>query len=138
MFNEEDLFKESEKTSKGKGCLIGLLIFFLAIGICGFTGYKYFYKPVEEALKPHVELISNSISPDGKYKIQSYVINGGATVDWIVEAYLMEENAEKKLIYKGYHVKQAEVKWLSNDKVIINKQNIDIPDGSYIADGYSE
>lgn len=68
----------------------------------------------------------------GKYNIQAYLVNGGATTDWAVVCYLAIDGSENtETIYNDYHINKAEISWTDKDTVIINGQEIDLPNGEY-------
>ena len=78
------------------------------------------------------ELISTTESIDGRYKVESYRINGGATTDYAVRCYLKGDKIlGKKLIYNDYHVDSASLIWIDNDTIWINGHEIDLPDEKY-------
>ena len=83
-----------------------------------------------ERFKVSEELLGETVSSDGKYKIEAYLINGGATVDWSVKCYL-REGESKKEIYRDYHINEANMIWIDNDTISINNHNIDLPNGKY-------
>lgn len=72
------------------------------------------------------ELISESVSPDGEYTIHAYRINAGATVDYSIEAYLMNTDNKEKRIYNAYHEREADIIWIDNQKVNINGKILDL------------
>ena len=76
------------------------------------------------------ELLGETVSSDGKYKVEAYLINGGATVDWSVKCYLREGDIKKE-IYRDYHINEANMIWIDNDTISINNHNIDLPNGKY-------
>lgn len=59
--------------------VVALIILFMLIGGIIF---------LNKVFLPSKELISTAESSDGKHKVEAYVINGGATVDWTVRCYL--------------------------------------------------
>lgn len=83
-----------------------------------------------ERFKVSEELLGETVSSDGKYKIEAYLINGGATVDWSVKCYLREGDIKKE-IYRDYHINEANMIWIDNDTISINNHNIDLPNGKY-------
>ncbi|PWX09589.1 hypothetical protein CYK67_06925 [Clostridium perfringens] len=83
-----------------------------------------------KASKVSEELLGEKVSSDGKYKVEAYLINGGATVDWAVKCYLREEDIKKE-IYRDYHINEANMIWIDNDTISINNHNIDLPKGKY-------
>lgn len=81
---------------------------------------------------PGKELISTTESIDGRYKVEAYRINGGATTDYAVRCYLKGDKIlGKKLIYNDYHVDSASLIWIDNDTIWINGHEIDLPDEKY-------
>lgn len=83
-----------------------------------------------ERFKVSEEFLGETVSSDGKYKVEAYLINGGATVDWSVKCYL-REGESKKEIYRDYHINEANMIWIDNDTISINNHNIDLPNGKY-------
>lgn len=83
-----------------------------------------------ERFKVSEELLGETVSSDGKYKVEAYLINGGATVDWSVKCYLREGDIKKE-IYRDYHINEANMIWIDNDTISINNHNIDLPNGKY-------
>ncbi|NGT12643.1 DUF5412 domain-containing protein [Clostridium perfringens] len=83
-----------------------------------------------DRFKVSEELLGETVSSDGKYKIEAYLINGGATVDGSVKCYL-REGESKKEIYRDYHINEANMIWIDNDTISINNHNIDLPNGKY-------
>lgn len=83
-----------------------------------------------DRFKVSEELLGETVSSDGKYKIEAYLINGGATVDWSVKCYLREGDIKKE-IYRDYHINEANMIWIDNDTISINNHNIDLPNGKY-------
>lgn len=83
-----------------------------------------------DRFKVSEELLGETVSSDGKYKVEAYLINGGATVDWSVKCYLREGEIKKE-IYRDYHINEANMIWIDNDTISINNHNIDLPNGKY-------
>ncbi|MFH5895652.1 DUF5412 family protein [Clostridium perfringens] len=83
-----------------------------------------------DRFKVSEEFLGETVSSDGKYKVESYLINGGATVDWSVKCYLREGDIKKE-IYRDYHINEANMIWIDNDTISINNHNIDLPNGKY-------
>jgi len=73
-------------------------------------------------------LLQTSASPGSKYKIEAFVTNPGATVDFSVKVYVITEN-EKRLIYNEYHKSEVDILWLDDDIVKINTIKINITKG---------
>ncbi|EOU2034116.1 hypothetical protein C4D34_09660 [Clostridium perfringens] len=83
-----------------------------------------------DRFKVSEEFLGETVSSDGKYKVEAYLINGGVTVDWSVKCYL-REGESKKEIYRDYHINEANMIWIDNDTISINNHNIDLPSGKY-------
>lgn len=83
-----------------------------------------------DRFKVSEELLGETVSSDGKYKVEAYLINGGATVDWSVKCYLREGDIKKE-IYRDYHINEANMIWIDNNTISINNHNIDLPNGKY-------
>lgn len=108
-----------------------ILAFIILLGVCAFRVITT-VNDIKATFQPGKELINETVSSDGKYKVQAYRINGGATVDWAVECYLKENNSKnEKLIYKDYHIEDADMIWVDNDTISINGHDIDLPSGRY-------
>ncbi len=77
------------------------------------------------------EIIATSTSPDETYKLEAYIVNGGATTDYSIKVYLLNESSlsGKKLIYNKYHDYNADIQWLDNDTVSINGVVLDLSKG---------
>lgn len=107
-------------------CIITILIF---LGVATFK-ISSSIREFNERFKVSEEFLGETVSSDGKYKIEAYLINGGATVDWSVKCYL-REGESKKEIYRDYHINEANMIWIDNDTISINNHNIDLPNGKY-------
>lgn len=108
-----------------------ILAFIIFLGICAFS-ITTSISDIKATFQPSKELINETVSSDGKYKVQAYRVNGGVTTDWAVECYLKESNSQKeKLIYKDYHIKDAEMVWIDNDTISINGHDINLPNEKY-------
>ncbi|MDK0628801.1 DUF5412 family protein [Clostridium perfringens] len=106
--------------------IITILIF---LGVATFK-ISSSIREFNERFKVSEEFLGETVSSDGKYKIEAYLINGGATVDWSVKCYL-REGESKKEIYRDYHINEANMIWIDNNTISINNHNIDLPNGKY-------
>ena len=125
---EDIMFNNKVNRKKSK---ISSVIFFSSVILilCLIIGSIIFIKPKSS---PGEELIGKTTSTDGKYTIEAYLINGGATVDWTVRCYLkIDKKMGKKLIYNDYHIENAVMLWEDDDTININGHLIDLPDGNY-------
>ena len=69
--------------------------------------------------------LESSISPDGKYKLEAYKTEPGATVDFSIKVYIIMEN-NKKLIYNAYHEYKVNIEWISPSRVSINEKELEL------------
>ena len=76
---------------------------------------------------PETFLIASQ-SPDGKYNLEAYRTEPGATVDFSIRVYLTT-NDKKSLIYDAYHEYEAKIVWIDNTTVSINGKTLDISQG---------
>ena len=76
---------------------------------------------------PETCLIASQ-SPDGKYNLEAYRTEPGATVDFSIRVYLIT-NDKKSLIYDAYHEYEAKIVWIDNTTVSINGKTLDISQG---------
>ena len=106
--------------------IITILIF---LGVATFK-ISSSIREFNDRFKVSEEFLGETVSSDGKYKVEAYLINGGATVDWSVKCYL-REGESKKEIYRDYHINEANMIWIDNDTISINNHNIDLPNGKY-------
>ena len=106
--------------------IITILIF---LGVATFK-ISSSIREFNDRFKVSEELLGETVSSDGKYKVEAYLISGGATVDWSVKCYLREGEIKKE-IYRDYHINEANMIWIDNDTISINNHNIDLPNGKY-------
>ena len=66
-----------------------------------------------------------SESPDEEYLLKAYKTEPGATVDFSIKVYLVE-NKTRKLIYNAYHESYENIVWVNNDIVSINGIALDL------------
>ena len=69
-----------------------------------------------------------SQSPDGKYNLEAYRTEPGATVDFSIRVYMINGN-QKNIIYDAYHEYDAKIIWIDNSTVSINGKTLDISCG---------
>ena len=81
---------------------------------------------------PEGDFIKSADSPDGTYRVNAYLCNGGATVDYSVRGELeTTATGEKRNIYWCYHKHDAEIEWVDNQTVIINGIELDVTKDHY-------
>ncbi len=69
-----------------------------------------------------------SESPDGKYNLEAYRTEPGATVDYSVRVYMINGN-QKEIIYNAYHESEAKIDWVDNTTVSINGKTLNMSSG---------
>lgn len=75
----------------------------------------------------HGDYIGKLDSPNKEYTLKAYRHSGGMTVDWSVRVELVNNKTNKKKnIYYRYHDSKANMKWLNEDTVKINKVTLNI------------
>lgn len=74
------------------------------------------------------DLLLTTTSPNNTYTVEAYKVNGGATVDFSIKVYLID-NKNKILIYNKYHDYDADIKWIDNDIISINGITLDLSKG---------
>lgn len=67
----------------------------------------------------------SSQSPDKKYTLEAYKTEPGATVDFSIKVYVVNEN-KKDLIYDSYHEYDVEIVWIDNSIVSINGKKLNL------------
>lgn len=72
--------------------------------------------------------LASSVSPTEKYELTAYKTEPGATVDFSVKVYLIEDQ-KKSLIYNAYHEYEATITWKSDDEVMINGKTLNLARG---------
>lgn len=77
---------------------------------------------------PKGDLLTETVSPNGNYTVNTYVIHGNATVANSIRGEVVYHNKKdkKKTIYKGYREEEAEVIWLDDHTVSINSIELDV------------
>ena len=76
---------------------------------------------------PEGTFIKSSTSPNGKYKVNAYLADGGATVDFAIRAEVVYlETGKSRNIYWQYHADSAQMKCLSDDVVEINGMALNV------------
>lgn len=70
----------------------------------------------------------SSQSPDGKYNLEAYRTEPGATVDFSIRVYIINDN-NRKIIYDAYHEHEVKIVWLDNSMVSINGKTLDLSRG---------
>ncbi|WP_240189761.1 DUF5412 family protein [Bacillus sp. P14.5] len=80
------------------------------------------------------ELIKTSVSPDENFKIEFYLINGGATTSFGVVGKLDGPLWFEKTIYNEYPMDQAAVNWVDDHTVTVNNKILNLKDGETYTD----
>ena len=127
MEERENKYLKNKNFNFRLGVYIIVTLIFLGVATFKITSS---IREFNDRFKVSEELLGETVSSDGKYKVEDYLINGGATVDWSVKCYL-REGESKKEIYRDYHINEANMIWIDNDTISINNHNIDLPNGKY-------
>ena len=78
------------------------------------------------------ELLKEESSPNSNYKVECYLNNGGATVDFAVLCKVIDnKNKKERNIYWEYHCSEAEITWKDETTVIINEMELDVLKDTY-------
>ena len=101
--------------------ILVLTIIFVTIG------WGIFHFTMDTQSIPKGKLFKSVKSPNGKYIANAFYGQDNATVDFsvIVEIENIKNN-KKKNIYFEYHCEEADIKWLSDKKIMINGRKLDI------------
>ena len=127
MEERENKYLKNKNFNFRLGVYIIVTLIFLGVATFKITSS---IREFNDRFKVSEELLGETVSSDGKYKIEAYLINGGATVDWSVKCYLREGEIKKE-IYRDYHINEANMIWIDNNTISINNHNIDLPNGKY-------
>ncbi|EOU2024272.1 DUF5412 family protein [Clostridium perfringens] len=127
MEERENKYLKNKNFNFRLGVYIIVTLIFLGIATFKISSS---IREFNDRFKVSEEFLGETVSSDGKYKVEAYLINGGATVDWSVKCYL-REGESKKEIYRDYHINEANMIWIDNDTISINNHNIDLPNGKY-------
>ncbi|CAI6055349.1 hypothetical protein PAECIP112173_01560 [Paenibacillus sp. JJ-100] len=106
----------------------GILVFIIVIGSVSLWNWYYDLERI-----PRGEIISESVSPDGKYTIKVMHSNAGATTSLSIlcELQYNEGSNPNKTIYFQYKAEKAFISWESNEVVSINGIKLVVPDDVY-------
>ena len=81
---------------------------------------------------PEGELMESVQSPDGTYKINSFLVSGNATVAFCVRCEVVEiASGEKRNIYWEYRCETAVIEWVDETTVEINGKQLNVLTDSY-------
>ncbi|XZM13644.1 DUF5412 family protein [Clostridium perfringens] len=127
MEERENKYLKNKNFNFRLGVYIIVTLIFLGVATFKITSS---IREFNDRFKVSEELLGETVSSDGKYKVEAYLINGGATVDWSVKCYLREGEIKKE-IYRDYHINEANMIWIDNNTISINNHNIDLPNGKY-------
>ena len=127
MEERENKYLKNKNFNFRLGVYIIVTLIFLGVATFKITSS---IREFNDRFKVSEEFLGETVSSDGKYKVEAYLINGGATVDWSVKCYLREGDIKKE-IYRDYHINEANMIWIDNNTISINNHNIDLPNGKY-------
>lgn len=76
---------------------------------------------------PQGEFLASSEAPNGLHRIDSYLCNGGATVDFAVRCAVVNiATGEERNIYWQYHQQTVQIEWVDEETVEINGVRLNI------------
>ena len=127
MEDRENKYLKNKNFNFRLGVYIIVTLIFLGVATFKISSS---IREFNDRFKVSEEFLGETVSSDGKYKVEAYLINGGATVDWSVKCYLREGEIKKE-IYRDYHINEANMIWIDNNTISINNHNIDLPNGKY-------
>ena len=87
MEERENKYLKNKNFNFRLGVYIIVTLIFLGVATFKITSS---IREFNDRFKVSEELLGETVSSDGKYKVEAYLINGGATVDWSVKCYLRE------------------------------------------------
>ena len=102
----------------------------LLIGIVMALLLLYLYCFVDISHLRGVELLGSWPSPDGRYTVNAWLTNGGATTAYGVLCEAVRDRNHWN-IYWQYDETEAEVAWLDDRTVRINGVELDVVHGRY-------
>ncbi|MCP1427459.1 hypothetical protein ABIC86_000387 [Paenibacillus sp. DS2363] len=111
--------------------VLGISIFFVLAVAIAFVSLWNWYYDLERL--PKGEVISESVSPNGKFTIKAMNSDAGATTSLAILCELQYNDGSKpnKIIYFQNKVEKASIIWESNDIVTINGVQLNLPDDVY-------
>ena len=105
-----------------------VILLFVAMILMLIHGCNNYFAPSEDLVKSYD-------SPTGTYTVNFYLINGGATTSWAVEAKITDNSGSKdneKTIYYRYGTDETRLEWLDEHTVVINgKVKLDVRYDTY-------
>ncbi|MBA4534141.1 DUF5412 family protein [Brevibacillus halotolerans] len=112
--------------NKWKWAISILLLILLVIGA---LFYHFFYAMYN---LPEGKLIHTVASPDKKYSVNAYIVEGGATVPDSIRAEVVTNSSGKKTnIYWDSKMVTVSINWVDNKTVIINGHELDVTKDVY-------
>lgn len=107
------------------GLMIAVVVL---VAICAIVGIYYAVYTVKNMPSDADVHLQTASSPGGKYTLEVYRTEAGATVDFAIKVFLKEGNHTKK-IYDAYHECEATIRWLSENTVRINEVTLHLDKG---------
>lgn len=108
--------------------IIGLLLLIVAVALFIRTYIIPILNIGNSQTSNQETFLTSSQSPDGKYNLEAYRTEPGATVDFSIRVYIINGN-QKNIIYDAYHEYDAKIIWVNNSTVLINDKILDISRG---------
>lgn len=116
-----------------KGAIIVAVSIMLSVVVllCGLTGCLFAVSTwifSDSQVNDLETFLMRSESADGEYVLEAYRTAPGATVDFSIRVYMLNEN-EKIKVYDAYHEYDIELYWINNSTVSINGKILDLMQG---------
>ena len=102
---------------------VTIISFTILFFIGGCLYYIFKDRPIRET--DTEVLLTTTSSPDGKYVLEAYKTEPGATVDFSIKVYQILDG-KKHLVYNGYHESVVNLNWVNNNVVSINGKELDL------------
>ncbi|PHJ39784.1 hypothetical protein P378_01385 [Desulforamulus profundi] len=98
--------------------------------LLAYFGIHYFLFSL--SYLPEGTLIKQSLSPNGEYTVNAYLVDGGSLSSNAVRVELQNNKSGKKRnIYWDYRINTVEFTWINDTDIIINGHKIDIKKDTY-------
>ncbi|WP_419875020.1 DUF5412 domain-containing protein [Candidatus Pristimantibacillus sp. PTI5] len=120
----KEIKKQKRKIIKKILITLGIMVTAIMI-LTGYGVYRFFY---DMNHLPKGDLIDQANSPSGRYRMNAYLVNGGATVDFAIRGELVDLKKKNKPrnIYWNYHESESDIRWLDDQTVIINGHELNV------------
>lgn len=125
--------KDVKSTGRKKKIYTLLIVIVGALSvITGIIGYGIYWAFYDVDRLPTGIFRTEETSPNGKYTVKLFYVEGGSTYANSVRGELIvNETKKSKNIYWDYRQYHTHIKWINNHTVEINGHQIDVPNGKF-------